>query len=99
MIQKAEDQAAIMMNTPTVRVVERAGTKIMDEIGDNNPWRKEWSCPRRDCLPCQGQALLGAEEEEETLKLVCGQGEMDQTLKKTKEDRRTLPGCTQEGCN
>ena len=36
-IQKAQDQAARMMNTPTVRVVEWAGTKIMEEIGDNNP--------------------------------------------------------------
>ena len=72
-IQKAEDQAARMMNTPTVRIVERAGTKIMEEIGDNNPWKKEWSCPRNDCLPCQGQSILGAEEEEDALKLVWGQ--------------------------
>ena len=71
----------------------------MEEIGDNNPWKKEWSCPRKDCLPCQGQSILGAEEEEDTLKLVCEQGETQETGKKTKEDRRSLPGCTQEGCN
>ena len=66
----------------------------MEEIGDNNPWKKEWSCPRKDCLPCQRQSILEAEEEEDALKLVCEQGETQETGKKTKEDRRSLPGCT-----
>ena len=39
-IQAAEDQGAKLMNSPMVRVVERAGTKLIQEIGDNNPWKK-----------------------------------------------------------
>ena len=73
LIQKAEDQTAKLMNSPTVRVVERAGTKIIEEVGDNNPWKKEWACPRADCLPCQGQVILAQEAEEEAIKMVCGE--------------------------
>ena len=71
-LQKAEDQASKLMNTPTVRVVKRAGTKIMEEEGETNPWKADWCCPRKTCLLCQGQAILGAEKEEEALKLFCG---------------------------
>ena len=103
LIQKAEDQASKLMNSPTVRVVERARTKIMQEVGDNNPWKKEWCCPRKTYPPCQGQALLGAEKEEESLRLVCGnvEGQTGETKKGSwlKDDCRSLPGCTGEGCN
>ena len=58
-IQKAEDVAAKMMNTPTIRVVERAGTKTMEDVGDNNPWKKEWSCPRIDCLLAKANPYSG----------------------------------------
>ena len=91
LLQKAEDDAARLMNTPTVRVVERAGTKIIQEIGDNNPWKKEWCCPRKTCLPCQGQAILEAEKVEEAIRLVCGTSEDGQEGKKVmwpKEDCR-----------
>ena len=63
LLQSTEDQAAKLMNSPSIRVVERAGTKLIDEVGNNNPWKKEWTCPRKTCLPCQGQAILGAEAE------------------------------------
>ena len=62
----------IMMNTPWVRIVERAGTKIMDEIGDTNLWKSEWCYQRKTYLPCQGQVILGAEIEDAALKQVCG---------------------------
>ena len=54
LIQKAEDQASKLMNLPTVRVVERAGTKIMQKVGDKNPLKMEWCCPRKTYLPFQG---------------------------------------------
>ena len=60
-------------------------------------------CPRKDCLPCRGQLILGAEAEEEALKQVCGEeGKPENNKegrKKTAEERRSLPGCTTEGCN
>ena len=37
LLQTAEDQAAKLMNSPTVRVVERAGVKLIQEVGNNNP--------------------------------------------------------------
>ena len=101
-----EDQAAVMMNTPSIRIVERAGTKIMEEIGDTNPWKSEWCCQRKTCLPCQGQVILGAEREEAAKKLFCGGQEGGQGGDKEgktgmwlKEDCKSLPGCTTEGCN
>ena len=90
------------MNTPVVRVVEKAGTKLMEEVGDTNPWKKEWCCPRKTCLPCQGQAILGAEKEEETSNLVCGTQEGSLGERKgvwSKEESKSLPGFTSEGCN
>ena len=41
LLQKAEDEAGKLMNTPVVRIVERAGTKLMEEVGDTNPWKGE----------------------------------------------------------
>ena len=58
LLQEAKDKAAIMMNTPSIRIVERSGTKLMEEIGDTDPWRNEWCCQRKSCLPCQGQSIL-----------------------------------------
>ena len=100
------------MNSPTVRVVERSGTKIIEEVGNNNPWKKEWACPRADCLPCQGQVILASEAKEEAVKLVCGEEGKEGTLdgvsegrkdnqgrKKSAEERKSLTCCTKEGCN
>ena len=97
--QDSEDQVARLMNTPTVRIVERAGVKLIQEVGNNNPWSREWSCTRRTCLPCQGQAILGAEEEEAALKMADGDQEDQRTARWPREDIRSLPGCTSEGCN
>ena len=103
LLQEAEDRAALMMNTPSVRIVERAGTKIMDEVGDTDPWRNEWCCQRKSCLPCQGQEILGAEREKAALELVGGsQGGETQREASTswpKEDCRSISGYTKEGCN
>ena len=60
------------MNTTVVRMVERSGTKLIQEVGDTNPWRREWCCPRKSCLPCQGQAILEVEKSEAAIKMVCG---------------------------
>ena len=90
------------MNSPTIRVVERAGTKLIDKVGSNNPWKKDWSCPRKTCLPCKGQAILGEEAEKDAIKLVVGdknKTEEQKVIKWPKEDTRSLPGCTSEGCN
>ena len=88
------------MNSPTVRVVERAGTKIVEDLGNTNPWRMEWSCPRKSCLPCQGQAILAAEKEQEALAMVTGETELEKDkIKWPRKDCRSLPGCTGEGIN
>ena len=73
--------------------------KLIQEVGSNNPWNREWSCPRRTCLPCQGQAILGAEEEKEALRMVAQGQEEQKTATWPREDTRSLPGCTSEGCN
>ena len=71
----------------------------MDLVGRNNPWAKEWFCPRENCSPCQGRRLLALEEAEETTILLdksTGKGEVK---KKRPEDKVALPSCTGEGVN
>ena len=103
LLQSAEDQGAKLMSSPSIRVVERAGTKLINEVGSNNPWKKEWMCPRKNCLPCKGQAILGAEAEQDAVNLVIGDREEEKEELKVnkwpKDDTRSLPGCTSEGCN
>ena len=55
-----------------MRFVERAGNTILEELGSSNPWVREWTFPRKDCLPCIGQSLIAAEIELEALKNVVG---------------------------
>ena len=96
-LQKQDNLVCQASNCLQVRFVERAGTTVMEELGRNNPWANEWSCPRQDCLPCQGHLLLAAEAEEEAMKMA---GNTDTITTKTKkEERISLPSCTGEGAN
>ena len=67
----------------------------METVGSNNPDSKEWNCGRKDCAPCRGRELLGAEAEEQSLKIVQNQDVI--TFKP--EDKSALPSCTGEGVN
>ena len=42
LLQKAEDHAARLMNTPTIRVAKWARTELMEEVGNTNQWKAEW---------------------------------------------------------
>ena len=118
MLQNLDDQLVRILNCPSVKFVERAGNTILEELGSSNPWAREWTYIRKDCLPCLGQSLIAAEIELETLKNVVGdqnaagnilaeigiQGvpgnglESSGKVKISKEDRKSLLGCTKEGC-
>ena len=67
----------------------------MDTVGSNNPDSKEWNCGRKDCAPCHGREILGAEAEEQSLKIAQNQ---DLVVLKP-EDKSALPSCTSEGVN
>ena len=75
-------------------------------------WAREWACLRKYCLPCIGQSLIAAEIELESLRKVVGDENVADDIleeigakgnkgevKISKEDRKSLPGCTKEGCN
>ena len=74
---------------------------MINKVGSNNPWKKDWICPRKNCLLCKGQAILGEEAEQDAVSLVVGDKEKEEqkVTKWPKEDTRSLPGCTSEGCN
>ena len=85
------------MNSPQVCFVERAGNTVIVDLGRNSPWASEWYCPRKDCLPCQGRAILAAKAEKEAMAMVSKDSLLE---KKTKSaDRKSLPSCIGEGTN
>ena len=67
----------------------------METVGSNNPDSKEWNCYRKDCPPCHGREILGAEAEEETLKIAQNQ----EVIVLKPEDKTALLSCTSEGVN
>ena len=57
-LQEADEVICKTTNSLTVRFVERGGPTLMDLVGKNNPWSREWYCPRPNCYPCQGRRIL-----------------------------------------
>ena len=53
MLQKADDQFALLHNQPRPRVVERGGKKLQDILVKANPWGDS-HCGREECQPCEG---------------------------------------------
>ena len=96
-LQKQDNIICQASNCPQVRFVERAGTTLMEELGNNNPWANDWFCPRQDCLPCQGRLELAKEAEEVAMKML--NKEETGTIKSRKADRNSIPSCTGEGTN
>ena len=64
-LQKKDEELCRTTNSPTARFIERGGTTLIGLVGRNNPWAKDWACPRKSCLPCAGRGMLAAENEEE----------------------------------
>ena len=54
-LQGAINQQAKINGTPSVRVVERGGTKILQLLSQANPWAAQ-HCGRKGCLPCSSAA-------------------------------------------
>ena len=65
----------------------------MDIPSRSNPWIKEWSCRRKECLPCKGRLMLACEEVERP-----EPKPGSPTLPwPSKEQVRASPKCTSEG--
>ena len=86
LLQSKDEDLCRTTNTPTARFIERGGTTLVELVGRNNPWAKEWTCPRQDCLPCQGRMILAAEAEEEAAKML---DKTEKVTKTRKEDRKS----------
>ena len=69
-LQEIDEDLCRTTNSPTARFIERGGPTVLELVGRNNPWGKEWVCPRRKCLPCQSRGLLAAEQEQETARML-----------------------------
>ena len=84
------------LNVPSVRFIEKAGTTVIQDVGQSYPWASDKFCPRTNCWHCQGRYQLLKEEEERMVQSVTGEA----TSTCPPEDTRTsLPGCTSKGIN
>ena len=57
-LQKSHEKICKVTNSLTLRFVERERPTLIDIVGRNNPWTKEWSLPRENCYPYQERRLL-----------------------------------------
>ena len=93
-LQELDDTIGEATNSPGVRFVERCGgSNLIDILTSSNPWAKEWSCGRKNCLPCHSRQMLAGELEERPLPEL-GKPELPRP---SKEDTFTFPKCTTEG--
>ena len=51
MILTSEDQFSKLHDVPRVKIVERGGSKLMDQLGSKDPWVPT-NCGRQDCFLC-----------------------------------------------
>ena len=86
-MQSADDVFSREHNQPRVRFTERGEPTIGFESLRSNPWASEWSCGRRDCVPCESRLKLAAEVEEASEK---GSRSLP------KKESSTIPDCTTE---
>ena len=95
-LQKQDKMMAQALNVPSVRFVEKAGTTILQDVGQSDSWAKERFCPRKNCWHCQGRHKLLQEEEERAVTNVTGEATK---VNPPKDSRTSIPGCTAEGIN
>ena len=74
-IQRVEETLTAEMRTPSIRFVERGGESVTQILERNNPWSKESECGRKVCPPCWGRRWIAMKKEEESMRLVSGEGE------------------------
>ena len=58
MLQRAEDKAARLNNTPRWKFVENSGQKLKDILTKSDPWGSR-ECIREECWPCQSEDSRG----------------------------------------
>ena len=93
-LQAEDDVIGEATGSPGVRFVERCGgDTIVSLLESSNPWAKDWSCGRGDCLPCKGRAMLASEVDQRPVPLP----EEVPHPRPSKEETRTSPKCITEG--
>ena len=58
MLQKKDDEFARVHGLPRIRFIERGGSKILDVLGERDPWGRS-PCQRLDCWSCRHKASAG----------------------------------------
>ena len=99
LLQRMDEDLCRTTNSPKARFIERGGPTLLDLVGRNNPWGREWTCPCRNNLPCQSRGLLAAEEEDESAKMLDKSLGKEVVKRRSPEDRKAIPSCTSEGVN
>ena len=93
-LQRRDDDLAEIIRELALRFVERGGSTILDKVGQNDPWRSETFCQRKDCLHCKGHQVLTQKEVEKAMAKVTGGTSRSNPPKGTSS---LIPGCTVEG--
>ena len=76
--------------------MEKAGVTTVTDVERPKPWASEERCQRKDCVACQGRALVAAEKEEEAMDRITEKVEEGKVVIPKKE-QVSLPGCTRDG--
>ena len=87
-LQEMDEDICRTTNSPTARFIERGGPTVLELVGRNNPWGKEWICLCRNCLPCRSRGLLAAEQEEEAARMLDKTVANGEVPKRTQKRRR-----------
>ena len=76
--------------------MERSGPTMIEEVCKNDPWEKDWFCPRKSCHPCKSRAILAQETEDETLAMAI----LDpQLVEWPRCDNKSILSCIGEAVN
>ena len=57
-LQRQDEMLAEALNVPSMRFIEKAGTIVIQDVGQSDPWAVDQFCPRTNCWHCQGRHQL-----------------------------------------
>ena len=72
-LQSLDEDLGKCLQVPSLRFVEKAGTKIVQTLGQSDTWASERFCPRRNCHHCKGRLQLLQEAEQRSVAKITGE--------------------------
>ena len=83
LMQEVDDSISKITKGKRIRIVERRGDKVIDQISKADPWEMD-SCSRESCMVC-----MEMEENDERVE--------DEDIRSSLDSKRKVGGCGREG--